>query len=233
MGRPIQSLIHAANAERFGAYNPAAGMSQVPTELETRLVQACRVLTGGNLSAAQSILEQLRRRGSVSDKQHAFAVSLCNRAKPASAPVSNEREKVALGNFAAMIALFDKAAAAKSAKAYAPKVRLMCEDEKIELTVAGPGTRAPGTINVATAGGRDNNVWFGRILRDGNFEVNPRVPMPEALKNTLGVFARNPLDSMVSYGRRTGTCSICARKLVDPVSIDRGIGPICASRYGF
>jgi hypothetical protein len=232
MGRPVQSLIHAANVERI-AYDPANGMSQIPTELETRLVQACRVLTGTNLEKAQSLLEFLRRRGSLSPAQDNFARSLCDRAKPASAPVSNEREKVALGNFAAMIALFDKAAAKKSAKAYAPKVRLMCEDTKIELTVAGQTAMRPGTINVATAGGRDNNVWFGRILRDGNFEVNPRVQLPAALKNTLGEFARNPLDSMVTYGRLTGTCSICARQLVDPVSIDRGIGPVCAAKLGF
>jgi hypothetical protein len=235
MGRPVQSLIHAANTERFSA--PVAA----PTELETRLDQACRVLTAGSLSAAQSLLSQLRHKGSLSEKQYAFARSLCDRAKPVAAPAPKApscppvqgREKIALGDFAGMIALFDKAAAQKSSKAYLPKVRLLCEGEKIELTVAGSSARNPGTINVSTPGGRDNNTWFGRILRTGEFEVNPRVTVPGALKITLGEFARNPLDSMVSFGRLTGQCSICARKLVDPVSIDRGIGPICAAKWGF
>jgi hypothetical protein len=37
----------------------------------------------------------------------------------------------------------------------------------------------------------------------------------------------------VAYGRATGSCSCCGRELTDPVSIEAGIGPICAGRFGF
>lgn len=36
-----------------------------------------------------------------------------------------------------------------------------------------------------------------------------------------------------AFGRITGQCLICGRTLTDPSSIDRGIGPVCASRMGW
>lgn len=43
----------------------------------------------------------------------------------------------------------------------------------------------------------------------------------------------DPLAAAVAYGRKTGVCSCCGRELTDPVSVERGIGPICESKYGF
>jgi Family of unknown function (DUF6011) len=43
----------------------------------------------------------------------------------------------------------------------------------------------------------------------------------------------NPAEAAVKYGRETGSCSICARTLTDPASIERGIGPICAEKFGW
>lgn len=40
-------------------------------------------------------------------------------------------------------------------------------------------------------------------------------------------------EAMVQYGRLTGNCSCCGLTLTNPDSIERGIGPICASKYGF
>jgi hypothetical protein len=37
----------------------------------------------------------------------------------------------------------------------------------------------------------------------------------------------------VAYGKRTGACSCCGRELTNGESIDRGIGPICAEKYGW
>jgi hypothetical protein len=45
----------------------------------------------------------------------------------------------------------------------------------------------------------------------------------------------NPLDVTLEeakeYGRKTGTCYMCSRELTNPVSIENGIGPICASKF--
>ena len=40
-------------------------------------------------------------------------------------------------------------------------------------------------------------------------------------------------DSIIDYGRRTGSCSCCGRLLTNSLSIKLGIGPICREKYGF
>ena len=42
----------------------------------------------------------------------------------------------------------------------------------------------------------------------------------------------NPVGALAAYGHLTGTCSICRRPLEDEVSLDRGIGPVCAAKVG-
>ena len=44
--------------------------------------------------------------------------------------------------------------------------------------------------------------------------------------------ASDPRGEAVQHGKVTGRCSCCGRELTDPVSIEMGIGPICASNWG-
>ena len=44
--------------------------------------------------------------------------------------------------------------------------------------------------------------------------------------------AQDPRGVAVQYGRDTGICACCGRTLTDPVSIEMGIGPICAEKWG-
>jgi hypothetical protein len=44
--------------------------------------------------------------------------------------------------------------------------------------------------------------------------------------------AENPLEAALSYGRRTGRCACCGRELTKHTSIEAGIGPICAGKWG-
>jgi len=48
----------------------------------------------------------------------------------------------------------------------------------------------------------------------------------------LQIIAANPMEAAVRYGRQTGRCSCCGRELTNKVSIDAGIGPICAQKWG-
>lgn len=43
----------------------------------------------------------------------------------------------------------------------------------------------------------------------------------------------DPKQAAVAYGRRFGVCCKCSRELTNPASIEAGIGPICAQKYGF
>ena len=44
--------------------------------------------------------------------------------------------------------------------------------------------------------------------------------------------AQDPRGVAVQYGRDTGICACCGRTLTDPASIEVGIGPICAEKWG-
>jgi hypothetical protein len=52
-------------------------------------------------------------------------------------------------------------------------------------------------------------------------------------KETLNKIAANPSQVAKDYGRRVGKCSCCGRDLTDADSIAAGIGPICATSWGF
>lgn len=45
--------------------------------------------------------------------------------------------------------------------------------------------------------------------------------------------ASDPEAAAIAYGRRLGACSVCGRKLTNHASIDAGIGPICAEKFGW
>ena len=52
-------------------------------------------------------------------------------------------------------------------------------------------------------------------------------------REAVSVIAENPRDAAIRYGQRTGSCACCGRALSNKQSIDLGIGPICAEKWGF
>lgn len=86
---------------------------------------------------------------------------------------------------------------------------------------------------------RDSNlVWLnngfdnrlGRI-QNGKF-VAGRDCSPEQA-NAIEAALNDPLAAAIAYGKRIGACSCCGLTLTNSVSIERGIGPICAEKFGF
>lgn len=49
----------------------------------------------------------------------------------------------------------------------------------------------------------------------------------------LAAIAADPKGEAVKWGQKTGTCSCCGRELTDKNSIEMGIGPVCAEKWGF
>jgi hypothetical protein len=66
---------------------------------------------------------------------------------------------------------------------------------------------------------------FGRRIREAGLETT-------AIRAALEALEADPLAAIKAHGLATGTCGCCGRELTDPVSIERGIGPICADRLG-
>lgn len=52
------------------------------------------------------------------------------------------------------------------------------------------------------------------------------------ITDALEVMARDVTGAAKLYGQETGSCACCGRELTVKESIERGIGPICAERFG-
>lgn len=74
----------------------------------------------------------------------------------------------------------------------------------------------------------ENKVYVGKITHSGVLKGN----VSEDVKNLLEDANDNLLQLAKIYGHETGNCSICGRTLSDPLSVQMGIGPICAKRFG-
>ncbi len=84
-----------------------------------------------------------------------------------------------------------------------------------------------GAIYCKRVGGE--RTYLGKIM-GGRFLAS-RECTPEEQQQIVATMA-NPLGEAIRYARLTGGCSICGKQLVDPISVARGIGPICAERFG-
>jgi len=70
--------------------------------------------------------------------------------------------------------------------------------------------------------------YLGKVTRIG---LDSR--LSDDVKEVLMGAASDPLTAAIRYGKVSGECSCCGRELTDPQSIERGIGPICAKKFGW
>jgi len=104
--------------------------------------------------------------------------------------------------------------------------------KRIKLAIGGllfkaaPMTgRNPGAIYVTRGEG-----YLGKV--DGLTFTASREATPADVVAILNI-AQDPANAARTDGLRTGICSCCSRTLTDPVSVARGIGPICEQRFGW
>lgn len=137
----------------------------------------------------------------------------------------------------------ERAAAIKDAVANAPEVKI----EKIEqafasasasglkwpklrladftFSLAGAASKNAGSIYV-----KAGEEYLGRIT-DGKLVRSLKCSAAQV--SAIEAVCADPEKAAVAYGVMTGACSCCGRELTDPDSVARGIGPICASKYGW
>lgn len=95
--------------------------------------------------------------------------------------------------------------------------------------------RLPGiTISTVNRGANvgclyvyENKQYVGKITHQGVLIGN----VSEDIKNILEDANENLLRLAQIYGHETGNCSVCGRTLNDPLSVQMGIGPVCAKRF--
>lgn len=71
--------------------------------------------------------------------------------------------------------------------------------------------------------------YEGKIV-DGKF-YGVRATAETTVERLLAI-AADPRGEAVRHGQRTGRCSCCGRELTKHASIEAGIGPICAEKWG-
>lgn len=176
---------------------------------------------------AQSMIEALAQWGALTEKQLA-AVRRCM-----AQDLEREREKAEIAERAPDI---DEKALAKIEQAFA---------HALERDVKYPKMRLDAFIFSLVRGGRNAGAiyvksdekdeygereYLGKIVEGRFFRAFKCSPETEA---RIIAAAADPEAAAIAYGRRVGNCSICGRGLTKHESIDRGIGPICASKFGW
>lgn len=167
---------------------------------------------------ALSLKSQLAKKGTLSDKQVAAVhKSIAKKAEFKKAQVVREAT-AAVVNVDKLTAAFDNAATTLKW----PKIRFI----GFVVSRASDTSRNPGALYVKA----DDATYLGKIVA-GRFVTSRECDAATEAK-VLAVLA-DPEASAVLFGKEVGACSCCGRELTNQVSIDRGIGPICAVKFGW
>lgn len=98
-----------------------------------------------------------------------------------------------------------------------------------------PGKPAPLFASVLYGPDNGNDyayvgtVHTGRLQTTAKSKVKCDDPRAKALDWTLGQLANGAIPAKLEMWHE-GRCGRCARRLTDPVSIERGLGPECAGK---
>lgn len=107
-----------------------------------------------------------------------------------------------------------------------PSVRFIAPGGgELRLYIATERAKVPGAMNVLVRG-----EWIGRINPNGEIVGRGLVGNVELL-DAMDRIAANPATEAAAFGKLTGCCSFCDRKLEDAGSVEVGYGPVCAKRY--
>jgi hypothetical protein len=164
---------------------------------------------------AGSLHASLHKWGGLTPKQHMAVQGAIARAKIA----QDKAQNAPTVTVEPIEVAFGKATAAGIAR---PKLRL----GEFVFSPAPATGKNPGAIYVKHSDGS----YLGKVAGSRLFTVSSVSPAVEA--EIVGV-AADPLNAAIAYGKRYGKCSVCARTLTDEASIARGIGPVCAERFGW
>lgn len=167
--------------------------------------------------ADRIILKNMRDRsqaygGRLTDKQIAFVEVIIARSTPAQRPVAG------LGR---IIEIFRKAAE----RLNEPRCHFLVNKEEMTLIAAGETSKNPGYVYVQRKGGQ----YVGKISDQGTFY--PVKTAPADTRACLEAFADDPMKAAVAYGQATKRCARCNKRLINPVSVEIGMGPICRSFF--
>lgn len=94
----------------------------------------------------------------------------------------------------------------------------------VTISPAGPNSKNPGALYVKNRGEYVGKIVEGRLL--GTRECTPEI------EQKIVKFIADPQAAAKAYGQETGTCCICNATLTSKWKL-QGIGPVCATKFGW
>lgn len=213
-------MTHYIRKNRYQEYQTLVGEGMAITNIakfcededNKKIVFALKDIMSWN-SFAKSLVDQVASKGSLSDKQLFAASAMLAKIKANKAERESNMTSVDVSR---ILAVLDKADPAMKT----PKIRV----GDFVFSKPAPHSKNAGSVYIKQLGEYIGKVTGGYYLPVGNVSKDTIAEIQEICKD--------PMESAVAYGRRTGNCAVCARELTVKESIDRGIGPVCADKLG-
>ena len=161
--------------------------------------------------------EAVQKYGDLTEKQFAAAQGSVNKLAAAKAQAVARVENAKAVDTSKIEAAFATAGASLKA----PKLRIA----GLVLSRAKATSANAGALYVKAGDLYLGKIMGGRFIRSRDCQ--------DAQEATLMAAAEDPKAAAIAYGRLTGSCACCGRELSDPKSIELGIGPVCADKWGF
>ena len=207
----------AKDAEAKAACN--AWLEANPAEAEW-----LRDAAGRGFEFAASLWEALRKYGHFTPKQEVAVRNAT--AKSEARKAQWAAEKAAREEGAAVLSLAKIRAGFDSALQHLKRPRLRIAD--IQFSLAPASGRNAGCIYVVRA---SDDTYLGKITLEDKFLTSRDCTAADSA--TVARVAADPAAAATAHGHEYGQCSCCGRELTNPESVARGIGPICAEKWGW
>lgn len=201
-----------------------AAQAQAWREANPTAAEWLKAASARGFGFAASMVEALDRYGHLTEKQAATVARLAAQDAERAAARQAEREAREASAPTVSVEKIEEAFATARAKAKTANPKLILRLASFQFKPA-PATGAnAGAIYVTRSG-----EYLGKIA-GGKFH---RVfKCDEATAEKVVEVASDPKAAAIAYGRETGSCSCCGKELTNKESIELGIGPICASKWG-
>lgn len=187
---------------------------------------------------AVSMVEAIVKFGSLTDNQLAACERLVAKAAARTAERAAQQAARAADAPAVDVARIEQAFATAIAKARRPGQQGVMV-KPLRLT----SSAATGALSVKVRPGSEGSQWEGMLfvktlddrklghVKGGRFHARRECTPAEAA--AVVEVCGDPQAAVLAYAKAFSSCGICGRGLLNDVSIARGIGPICAEKFGF
>lgn len=183
----------------------------------------------GDFTFHADMLEALRKYGSLTERQEAAVRNATAKFNAAVAKRAAEKAEREAG--APVLSMAKIREGFENALQHLKRPKLRVAD--IQFSLAPATGRNAGCIYVVRhdKGSWDEDMYLGKITPENKF-IRSRDCLDDD-EATVARVAADPQAAAEAHGLKYGQCSCCGRELTNPESVARGIGPICASRWGW